>query len=127
VGFNDVVSRILKYELLSTSTIWQYVFTAEKLDQCSSNHELLSCYLKSMNLMLVRAILSFSRQLLSVLKQSYLLLIDPVVLNGLPFNDFTLVEPESDLLLGILDAVGAVAYVATDIDGVITTHLFVSM
>jgi hypothetical protein len=35
--------------------------------------------------------------------------------------DLTLLEPESDLLLGVLDAVGAVADVAADIDGVVTT------
>jgi hypothetical protein len=35
--------------------------------------------------------------------------------------DLTLLEPESDLLLGVLDAVGAVADVAADIDGVVAT------
>jgi hypothetical protein len=35
--------------------------------------------------------------------------------------DLTLLEPESDFLLGVLDAVGAVADVAADIDGVVTT------
>lgn len=33
--------------------------------------------------------------------------------------NLTLLEPESDLLLGVLDAVGAVADVATDVDGVV--------
>jgi hypothetical protein len=34
--------------------------------------------------------------------------------------DLTLLEPESDLLLGVLDAVGAMADIAADIDGVVT-------
>lgn len=42
------------------------------------------------------------------------------MLGRLPLEDFTLVEPESDLLLGILDAVGAMADVAADIDGIFT-------
>src|ERR1700712_5763397 len=48
-------------------------------------------------------------------------LIDPVVLGGLVCLDLTLLEPESDLLLGVLDAVGAVADVAADVDGEVTT------
>jgi hypothetical protein len=48
------------------------------------------------------------------------LLIDPVELSGLVCLDLTLLEPESDLLLGILDAVGAVADIAADVDGVVT-------
>lgn len=35
--------------------------------------------------------------------------------------DLTLLEPEGDLLLGVLDAVGTVADVASDVDGVVTT------
>ena len=42
------------------------------------------------------------------------------MLSGLVCLDLTLLEPESDLLLGVLDAVGAVADVAADIDGVVT-------
>lgn len=49
------------------------------------------------------------------------LLVDPVELGGLPGEDLTLLEPESNLLLGVLDGVGAVADVAADIDGVVTT------
>jgi hypothetical protein len=49
------------------------------------------------------------------------------VLNRLPLKDFTLLEPESDLLLGILDAVGAVADIAADVDGVITIKVSVSL
>lgn len=49
------------------------------------------------------------------------LLVDPVELGGLPGDDLTLLEPESNLLLGVLDGVGAVADVAADIDGVVTT------
>lgn len=43
------------------------------------------------------------------------------MLSGLPGLDLTLLEPESNLLLGVLDAVGAVADVAADIDGEVTT------
>lgn len=43
------------------------------------------------------------------------LLVDPVELAVLVANDLTLLEPESDFLLGVLDAVGAVADVAADI------------
>ena len=51
----------------------------------------------------------------------HLFLVDPVVLSRLPLEDLTLLEPESDFLLGVLDAVGTVADVASDIDGVVTT------
>jgi hypothetical protein len=47
----------------------------------------------------------------------HLFLIDPVVLGGLPALDFTLVEPESNLLLSRLDGVRAVADVAADVLG----------
>jgi hypothetical protein len=49
------------------------------------------------------------------------LLIDPVILSRLPGLNLTLLEPESNFLLGVLDAVGTVADVASDIDGVVTT------
>jgi hypothetical protein len=49
------------------------------------------------------------------------LLVDPVELGSLVADDVTLLEPESDLLLGVLDGVGAVADVAADIDGEVTT------
>lgn len=45
----------------------------------------------------------------------HLFLVDPVVLSQLVALDLTLLEPESDLLLGRLDGVGAVAHVAADI------------
>lgn len=48
-------------------------------------------------------------------------LVDPVVLGELPALDLTLLEPESDFLLGVLDAVGTVADVTADIDGVVAT------
>jgi hypothetical protein len=54
-------------------------------------------------------------------KQSYLLLIDPIVLSGLPLKYLAFLEPEGDLLLSILDAVRAVAYVTANIDGIIAT------
>lgn len=49
------------------------------------------------------------------------LLIDPVELGLLVADNITLLEPESNLLLGVLDGVGAVADVAADIDGEVTT------
>ena len=50
-----------------------------------------------------------------------LFLVNPVVLSGLPALDLTLLEPESDLLLAVLDAVGAVADVAANVEGEVTT------
>jgi hypothetical protein len=50
-----------------------------------------------------------------------LFLVNPVVLSALPALDLTLVEPEGNLLLAVLDAVGAVADVAANVDGVVTT------
>jgi len=49
------------------------------------------------------------------------LLVDPVELGGLPGDNLTLLEPESNLLLGVLDGVGTVADVAADVDGEVTT------
>lgn len=43
------------------------------------------------------------------------LLVDPVELGGLPALDLGLLEPEIDLLLGVVDAVAAVAHVAADV------------
>lgn len=43
------------------------------------------------------------------------LLVDPVELGLLVGDELVLVEPEGDLLLGVLDAVGAVADVAADV------------
>lgn len=56
---------------------------------------------------------------MSIRRAAYL--VDPVLLGERPALDLTLLEPESDLLLGVLDAVGAVADVAADVDGVVTT------
>jgi hypothetical protein len=44
------------------------------------------------------------------------LLVDPVVLGRLPGLNLTLLEPQSNLLLAVLDAVGAVAHVAANIE-----------
>ena len=44
-----------------------------------------------------------------------LLLIDPVMLGLLVFNDLSLLEPQSNLFLGALDGVGAVADITADI------------
>lgn len=54
-------------------------------------------------------------------KKTLSLLIDPVKLSSLVADDITLLEPESNLLLGVLDRVRAVADIAADIDGVVTT------
>ena len=43
------------------------------------------------------------------------LLVDPVELAVLVADDLTLLEPESNLLLGVLDAVRTVADVAADV------------
>lgn len=45
------------------------------------------------------------------------LLVDPGSRVRLPADDLALVEPESNLLLGVLDAVGAVADVAALLEG----------
>lgn len=49
------------------------------------------------------------------------LLVDPVELGSLVADQVALLEPESNLLLGVLDAVGAVADVAADVDGEVAT------
>ncbi len=46
-------------------------------------------------------------------------LVDPVVLDRLVGLDLSLIEPESNFFLGVLDRVTAVADVAADIDGVV--------
>ncbi|KAF2024294.1 hypothetical protein EK21DRAFT_104780 [Setomelanomma holmii] len=47
------------------------------------------------------------------------LLIDPVKLSALPALDLALLEPQSNLLLAVLDAVGAVAHVAAHVERVV--------
>jgi hypothetical protein len=49
------------------------------------------------------------------------LLVDPVVLSRLPGLNLTLLEPESDLLLAVLDGVGAVAHVAANVESEVAT------
>lgn len=51
----------------------------------------------------------------------HLFLVDPIVLGRLPLENITLLEPKSNFLLGVLDTVGTVADVASDIDGIVTT------
>ncbi len=51
--------------------------------------------------------------------QNFLLLVHPVVLSALPALNLILAKPEGNLLLSVLDAVGAVAHVAADIEGVV--------
>jgi hypothetical protein len=43
-------------------------------------------------------------------------------LGALPADDIAVLEPQSNLLLGALDAVGAVADVAANIDGIIAAY-----
>ena len=50
-------------------------------------------------------------------KQHLRLLVDPGGGDALPAEDLLLLEPQGDLLLGVLDAVGTVADVAADVDG----------
>jgi hypothetical protein len=52
-------------------------------------------------------------------KRGNLLLVDPVVLSRLPALDLAVLEPQGNLLLSVLDAVGAVAHVAADVEGVV--------
>jgi hypothetical protein len=49
------------------------------------------------------------------------LLVDPVVLSRLPGLNLTLLEPESNLLLAVLNGVGAVAHVAANVEGEVAT------
>ena len=49
------------------------------------------------------------------------LLVDPVKLGRLPADDIALTEPESDLLLGVLNAVGSMADIAADIYRIVPT------
>lgn len=49
------------------------------------------------------------------------LLVDPVELGSPVADELALLEPESNLLLGVLDGVGTVADVAADIDSEVTT------
>jgi len=53
-------------------------------------------------------------------RAAHLLLVDPSGLGGLPGDDLLWLEPESNLLLCVLNAVRAVADVPSDIDSVIT-------
>ena len=46
-------------------------------------------------------------------------LVNPVVLSGLIGLNLSLLEPESDFLLGVLDTITAVADVAANIDCVV--------
>ena len=50
------------------------------------------------------------------------LLVDPVMLSGLPALNFPWLEPQGNLLLCTLDAIGTVADVATDVNGIVTTN-----
>lgn len=54
-------------------------------------------------------------------KKHLRLLVDPVELGRLVGDDIAILEPEGNLLLGVLDGVGAVADVAADVDGVVAT------
>lgn len=49
------------------------------------------------------------------------LLVDPVEGGALPGDELLRLEPEGNLLLGVLDAVGTVADVAADVDSEVTT------
>lgn len=58
---------------------------------------------------------------------SYLFLVDPTLVNLGPAVDLLLLEPEGDLLLGGLDAVGAVADVAADVLGHTVSSLLLGL
>jgi hypothetical protein len=53
---------------------------------------------------------------------SNLFLVDPVLLSALPRNDLAFLEPKSNLLLGVLDRVGAVADITAYIYSEIATY-----
>ena len=57
----------------------------------------------------------------------HLFLVDPTLVNLGPALDLLLLEPEGDLLLGGLDAVGAVADVAADILGDTVSSLLLGL
>ena len=57
---------------------------------------------------------------LEAVVETPLLLIDPVVACALPAHQLLILKPEFDLLLGIVDAVAAVADVAANIDRVVS-------
>ena len=48
------------------------------------------------------------------------LLVDLIMLSGLICLDLTLLEPESDLLLSILNTIRTVAYITTNVDSIIS-------
>lgn len=50
--------------------------------------------------------------------ENNLLLVDPVVLSGLPGLNLTLLEPESNLLFGVLDGVGTVADIPSNVSSI---------
>lgn len=50
-----------------------------------------------------------------------LLLVDPAKLGALPLDKLLWLEPQSNLLLGAVDGVRAVADVSADVDGEVTT------
>ena len=52
----------------------------------------------------------------------HLFLIDPVVLSRLPALNLLLTEPEGDLLLRRVDSIGAMADIASDIDGEVAAN-----
>ncbi len=52
----------------------------------------------------------------------FLLLVDPAVLGRLPADQLLRLEPESNLLLGVLDAVGSVAHIPAGLQGVVATN-----
>ena len=56
------------------------------------------------------------------MERTYLaLLVDPVLAVARPVDDLAVLEPQLDLLLGVLDAVGAVADVAAHLDREVAT------
>lgn len=70
---------------------------------------------------MVRGLQSFTAASELHCKDRLWLLVDPVEGSSLVGDDLTLLEPESNLLLGVLDGVGTVADVAADIDGEVAT------
>ena len=70
-------------------------------------------YLPIQKSSIIQRLCLISDSMFNVFKTN-LLLVDPVVLGTLPALDLTLLEPESNLLLCILDGVRAVTDIASD-------------
>jgi len=102
---------------------WLYIKYESHIIPCKQSHmfKWFIHVVKFVLLSLVLPVVSAGHYDPAALPVWNLLLVDPVVLSRLPLNDFTIIEPESYLLLGVLNAVGTVANVTPDVDSIVTT------